>query len=159
MGQDSLADTRAVEGSGFAQNIPIGQHPQPVSRVGHIEIENVGAIGQTEIDDLAGAAGRLHENVVHGVGIAQVLVDDEGVLQNFQPQGIPPIGQPLEITHRSEGGQDVVDVGFGHADAVGQLRHAQNGLLNGEAGEDVQCLGQGFDLGFSPSVHMQRLLL
>ena len=52
-----------------------------------------------------------------------------------------------------------MDVGFGHADAVGQLRHAQDGLLNGEAGEDVQRLGQGFDLWFGPSVHVQRLLL
>ena len=146
MGQDGLADAGAVEGGGLAQDVPVGEDPHPVYGVGHVQVEHPVPVGKAEVDDLAGLAGGLHQNVVNGFGVAQVLVDDEGELQHLQPQLIPAVRQPVQIAHGGEGREDIVDIGLGDAHLLRDLRDPKDGLLGGKAGEDIQGLCQGFDL-------------
>ena len=148
MGQNGFADPSAVEGGGLPQDVPVGEDTHPVGRVSHIEVEDVGPVRQAEVDDLIGLAGRVHQDIIHRVGVAQVLVDDEGVLQDLQTQGVAPVGQPVQIPHGGEGGQNVVDVGLGHPDPLRQLRYPQDRLLDGEAGEDLQGLCQRLHFWF-----------
>ena len=139
---DGITQAGAVHGSGLPQDVPVGKHPDPVGRVGDIEVEHTLAIGETEVNDLVCLSGGLHHNVIHRVGIAQVLVDDEGELQNLQTQCVVSVRRPIQITHAAERRDDVVDVGLGHADPLCKVADAPDGVLCGEAGQDIQRLGQ-----------------
>ena len=152
-GQHGFAQAGTVHGGGLPQNIPVWEHPDPVQRVGHIEIEHAFAIWETEIYDLICLPGSLHHNVVHCIGIAQILVDHKGKLQHLQPQGVPAIRRPGQIPHVTEGGHDIVDIGFGDSKILRQLTDSPSRVLRCEAGQKIQRLSQRFDLDSLFFVH------
>lgn len=86
VGQNGFADPSAVEGGGLPQDVPVGEDAHPVGRVGHIEVEDVGPVRQAEVDDLIGLAGRVHQDIIHRVGVAQVLVVMKAYSRIFRPR-------------------------------------------------------------------------
>ena len=155
IGEDRLADARGTQRGVLAADLAVRQLLHPRDRMGDIQIQNVRFVRDAEVDDLPGALGGLKQEIVHRVRIAEMLVDDERVLEQLVAERVFPVGKLLQIAHLAVCRYDVVRVGLADPELFGDLGDAELRLADREAFQNAERFGKGTDDRFAhdfPSV-------